>query len=342
MIFWGRHLVAGLAMVVGGLAGAGYAADDLVLDSVENKIVGGEGQAVLVVGGGRQVLPSEYDLDGLFDQQAFGRLAGRNQQVFIVNGRRAARNPNLAEQALASVRGRCAERIETLEKVCGLDARQVRTLMLALESDLKRIGSQIEAERERYVDRTMPATPQGLDRRVLEEMQERAVKIPGILDSLPGPDSLLGSVVHNVLSPDQASAFATWVEGRRACRWKAMVTTVLVTLDESGLGLSSAQYAALEKCLLADVPKLDVLRDGSIGNFDGRMATLQRLLVISRLGPRQSEWEETLDPRQQAMLMENIARTKDRASLELNLIDQGMLERDGTPTRDKTHDKETK
>ena len=151
----------------------GAAGDDVVVESstapstagaagqhglVGNVILREGGRAVVFGAANRQ---PQYDLGGLFDQHVFGRLAGRNQ-VFIINGQGVTRGTSALEQALAAVRERCQQRIEMLEMVCNLDASQMRTLAMALESDLKRVASQIEAERDQYVGRTMPATPQGL------------------------------------------------------------------------------------------------------------------------------------------------------------------------------------
>ncbi len=331
----------------------GYANDDVIIDTVETgsaaptqggfqlagNVVIQEGQVLQLRPGGRQ---PEYDLGGLFDQQAFGR-GSRQNGVVIINGNAVAHpavQPATAhEQALAAVRQRCEQRIETIERICGLDARQVRTLEVALESDLKRIGSQIEAAREPYAGRTIPATPQGLDRGILEEVRVGAIKCRQLLDTLPGQESLLGTVVHDLLSPEQLAAFEAWIESRRACRWKAMVKTVLVQLDEASLGLSAAQAATLEEILLADVPKLDVLRDGRIGNLDARMSHFQTILVAGRLSLRKPAWQNVLDPRQQMMLEAHFGSAGNPASVERMLMDQGILEPHG---EDESRVKETK
>jgi hypothetical protein len=137
-----------------------------------------------------------------------------------------------------------------------------------------------------------------------------------------------------MLSSEQASAFSTWIERRRACRWKAMVKTVLVQLDESGLGLVSSQATALETSLLADVPPLDVLRDGGVSNLDGRLPHFQTILVTSRLAGHQEQWEGLLDPRQRAMLTQRIESYGDPVQVEAMLVEQGVLERSDAPARD--------
>lgn len=329
----GTICAAGDDVVVNDAARSSATAPEVHQVFAGNVIVRG-GQGGVVLGGvGRQ---PQYDLGGLFDQHAFGRLAGHNQ-VFIVNGRQAVRNPSAMERALAAVRERCELRIDAFERICGLDRRQVRLLGMALESDLKRVGSQIEAAREEYAGRALPATPQGLDRDVLGEVRDRALECRALLDALPGPDSLLGGVLSDMLVPEQARRLTAWLEGRRACRWKAMVKAVLVQLDESGLGLSHDQASALEKGLLETTPPLDVLRDGTIENRDSRKAHFQIVLVTSRLGRHKDQWEPLLDPRQRAMLTERIDSYGDPSQVEAMLVYQGVLERTGAPS----HDKET-
>lgn len=327
------------------VAASGEAGDDLVVDGATARpptvlqggrvILGGPGEVIV---GPRGVVARqpEYDLGGLFDQHAFGRSAGHNQ-VFVVHGRGTVGTTEALDRALAVVRQRCMQRIETLEKVCVLDARQMWMLERALESDLKRVGSLIEAERVRYAGRTMPATPRGLDRDVLVEVRDHALRCRALLDAIPGPSSLLGGVVRDMLSPEQAAAFSAWIESRRACRWKAMVKTVLVQCDESGLGLVSSQATALETSLLADVPPLDVLRDGDVGNLDGRLPHFQTVLVTSRLARHKAQWEGLLDPRQRAMLAQRIDSYGDPAQVEAMLVEQGILEQRALPA----HDQET-
>jgi hypothetical protein len=335
-----RHVGAWLIALSCAFAGrVGSAGDDVVVESsaapstpgaagqqvlVGNVIIRGDGRAVVFGAANRQ---PQYDLGGLFDQHVFGRLAAGNQ-VFIINGQSAPRGTSALEQALAAVRERCQQRVEMLETVCHLDASQVRTLAMALESDLKRVESQIAAERERYEGRTMPATPQGLDRAVLEEVRDTGLKCRRLLDALPGAGSLLGSVVHETLSPAQADRFAAWLEGRRACRWRAMVKTVLVQLDESGLGLSSKQAMAIEKSLRADVPPLAVLGDGPLEQQARQALHFQTILVKNRLRLRAIEWEHLLDPRQHAMLTIQIESTGDPATVERMLVEQGLLDPD--------------
>lgn len=276
---------------------------------------------------------SSYDLGRLFDQQTFGRLGGLNQ-VLIVNGRGATQSDASIDLAFKAIRQRCERRIETLEIICGLDAGQIRSLGIALESDLTRVRGQIELERERYVGRTVSTAPEGDARAVLEELRLCATRCRGLFDSVTGPDSLFGGILQDILVPAQAVALDGWVEARRACRWSAMVKMALVQLDEAGLGLSERQASALERCLIARAPRLDVLREEN-GVFDARAAHFQTVLVTSRLGQQREPWEHLLDPRQRAMLDARIASCGEPSRVEDMLVDQGILERSNDSSRDK-------
>lgn len=141
--------------------------------------------------------------------------------------------------------------------------------------------------------------------------------------------------MHDILSPEQAGAFSTWIERRRACRWTAMVKTVLAQMDEAGLGLVTTQALALEASLLDDMPPLDVLRDGSVGNLDGRMPQFQTILVTSRLGQHREHWDHLLDPRQQAILTKRIESCGDPVQIEAMLVEQGILEHVAAPAQAK-------
>jgi hypothetical protein len=147
-----------------------------------------------------------------------------------------------------------------------------------------------------------------------------------MLDSLTGPDTLFGGVMHDMLAPEQAARLTAWLDGRRACRWRAMVKAVLVQLDESGLGLSDAQASALEKRLVEVTPQLEVLKDATINNRDLQRAHFQTVLVTLRLGQLEDQWEPLLDPRQRAMLTERIASYGDPLQVEAMLVGQGILE----------------
>jgi hypothetical protein len=134
--------------------------------------------------------------------------------------------------------------------------------------------------------------------------------------------------VHDTLAPEQATTFDAWLAGRRACRWKAMVKSVLVQLDESGLGLSIAQAMAIEKSLLADLPPLAVLGDGPLEQQARQGLHFQTILVKNRLRLRTVEWEHLLDPRQHAMITMQIESTGDPATVERMLVEQGLLDTD--------------
>ena len=105
-----------------------------------------------------------------------------------------------------------------------------------------------------------------------------------------------------------------------------MVAAVLISLDESGLGLSGKQFTALEQSLLASVPPLDVWRSTTGTALDARIVRFQSPLVLSLLGRRRADWQPLLDPRQQAHLDRLIEQAGDPAAVETLLVAQGILE----------------
>ncbi len=340
---WGSGFLVALALV-GGIAGA---ADDQVLEGAQPER-GGTGAEVVVGGNAQVVINGQVLLNGgririmagggiapqqpfglgvarLFDQQAFPHAGAAVQRVVIVNG--VVTTPQTVvphERAIAGMRLRGAARIAILEQVCRLNAGQMQRLQMALESDVKRIGSVIESMRQQYVD--MPWPPR---QEIVTALRADAARCRQLIEGTPGSDSLLGTVIQDVLSPEQTRAFETWLEGRRACRWRAMVATVLVQLDESGLGLTSAQAAAIERSLMAEMPKLEVLRDIGTSTMDGRLAHFGRIIVLRQLGLVKPVWQKVCDPRQQALLEAHCAtNVGDPASVERMLMEQGILERD--------------
>ncbi len=350
---WGSGFLVALALV-GGIAGA---ADDQVLEGAQPErgvtgaevVVGGNaqvvinGQVLLNLNGGRfpnipnkggvGIAPQQafgLGVARLFDQQAFPHAGAAVQRVVIVNG--VVTTPQTVvphERAIAGMRLRGAARIAILEQVCRLNAGQMQRLQMALESDVKRIGSAIESMRQQYVDMPWPPRQEPLTQDIVTALRADAARCRQLIEGTPGSDSLLGTVIQDVLSPEQTRAFETWLEGRRACRWRAMVATVLVQLDESGLGLTSAQAAAIERSLMAEMPKLEVLRDIGTSTMDGRLAHFGRIIVLRQLGLVKPVWQKVCDPRQQALLEAHCANPLgDPASVEHMLVEQGILERD--------------
>ena len=203
---------------------------------------------------------------------------------------------------------------------------QVRRLRMALESDLKRLAGEIAGVRGKYTGGMVAATPQGLDRDLLATLRTDAQACRQRIETALGTGSLMAVVSRDVLGPEQEPVFDEWLAARRAGRWRAMVAAVLISLDESGLGLSGKQFTALEQSLLASVPPLDVWRSTTGTALDARIVRFQSPLVLSLLGRRRADWQPLLDPRQQAHLDRLIEQAGDPAAVETLLVAQGILE----------------
>ncbi|MEX0688059.1 MAG: hypothetical protein WD072_05275 [Pirellulales bacterium] len=307
------------------------AADDRVIEQREplsagNDIIGGNN--FLVIG---QPRPVEYDLGRMFDQQVFAQPRGNVQRgnwLVIANGRLVQQPlPKPADPAgdLATVRHRGERYITTIERICRLDPDQVRRLRMALESDLKRLASEIAGVRGKYTG-GMVAAALGLDRDLLATLRTDAQACRQRIETALATGSLMAVVSRDVLGPEQEAVFDEWLAARRAGRWRAMVAAVLISLDESGLGLSEKQFTALEQSLLASVPPLDVWRSTTGIALDSRIVRFQSPLVLSLLGRRRADWQPLLDPRQQAHLDRLIEQAGDSAAVETLLVAQGILE----------------
>jgi len=308
------------------------AADDRVIEQREPLAAGNDtigGKNVIVIGQPRSV---GYDLGRMFDQQVFAQPRGNVQRgnwLVIANGRLVQQpQPKPADPAgdLATVRHRGERYIMTIERICRLDPDQVHRLRMALESDLKRLAGEIAGVRGKYTGGMVAATPQGLDRDLLATLRTDAQACRQRIETALGSGSLMAVVSRDVLAPEQEAVFDEWLAARRAGRWRAMVAAVLISLDESGLGLSEKQFTALEQSLLASVPPLDVWRSTTGIALDSRIVRFQSPLVLSLLGRRRADWQPLLDPRQQAHLDRLIEQAGDPAAVETLLVAQGILE----------------
>jgi hypothetical protein len=335
--------LASLALAVTGGASAAWGGDDIVLEEGRQEqpeeTVRFQPMNVHVLGGpvGRVV---EYDLEAMFDQQLFGGGRG-TRQVKVVGGRMVVEVPGEsgAPDTLARLAGTRAvgeQRIATLTRVCGIMPRQQAILRMAVESDLRRVAGEIDAARRNYAGQRMPATAQGLDRERLQRLRDEAVACRRQIDRLWQTGSLFASVSLGMLSPEQRVALEDWLADRRAVRWEAMVRLVLGQFDETVLGLSDQQHAALLEPLLADLPPLVVFEGVPPGstlrtfsNFQ-KFSNFQTLLVSHRLGRLdRAALRPLFDPRQWAALETLLTQHGEAAAVARLLVEQGILEHAG-------------
>jgi hypothetical protein len=306
------------------------AADDRVMDpeavpSRERGVRFGIPNVALPGGG-------EVDLGVMFDQQVFGR--SRGQQLIVRNGLVIARSPasppdHALAGTLAELRGRGQARIARLEQVCRLDVGQRRHLELALESDLRRVAGEIDKVRQTYAGQRLAGLRQPVDQQRLQALQQDAARCRAMIDGTSWEDSLLAAVGSGSLDSGQRERLASWVAGRRAARWEAMVRLVVGQLDETCLGLSQRQHASIVELLLADVPPLAVIDDGR----RSRGGTgFQNALVLARLGRAgEPHLRPLLDPRQWGELDRRIDLVGPPAKVERMLSEQGILDVVGDP-----------
>lgn len=328
-----RQILALALTVIGGIPGA-RGGDDMVLEGdrpeppeetvrfapVNVHVLGGPGGRV-----------AEYDLEAMFDQQLFGSSRGL-RQVRVVAGRMvidAAEEPAPPDTLarLAATRSVGEERIATLTRVCELTPEQQAILRMALASDLRRVAGEIDAVRRKYAGQRMPATPQALDRERLQTLRDEAIACRRQIDGLGRTGSLFASVSLGMLSREQRAAFEDWLADRRAVRWEAMVRLVLGQFDETVLGLSDKQHAALLEPLLADVPPLVTFEGLPAGMAGTKFSSFQVLLVSHRLGRLdRAALRPLFDPRQWAALETLLTQHGDAADVARLLVEQGILE----------------
>lgn len=322
----GGRLGFAALLVVTGLGTAATAKDDEIAPEVA--VSEGPGQEIQVVGNVRP-RTIEYDLGRMFDAGVFGPTAGQ-AVVMLRSGVQPVAQGERPDDTLARlepVRREGAARIAAMAKVCGLGPDQRRTLTLALESDLRRIAGTIDRSRAAYSGVRLSATQRDPEtRNTLARVQTEASACRQQLTRAFGPGSLLATVADDLLEPAQAEALAAWGESRRACRWGAMVAAVLVSLDETTLGLSSRQYAALEDLLLADVPALAVFPPPATRSNDAQFQLVLVLSRLGRLGP--DSVRPLLDDRQWRELSQRIAQAGDAAAVEVMLVERGVLEKE--------------
>jgi len=287
-----RHSVA--AVLLAGLAVSAGRADDVVVDA--GNAAAGRGQG-MVFGGA--------DLVQMFDSQSFGH--GFQMAVVMGNqgqaaGRPPADNDAQVAQRLGPVRQRLEARIKTVDRIVGLEEKQRKKLEIAAQADLRRLTDTVAEVRAKYAGRTLKVDPRNGGfgdeaQKVIQEVQQDATRCREVIGQAAGAGSLLAKVITGTLDEEQAKKYKAVMDGRRDCRWRAAVATVLGQLDET-LGLSQKQHDGLTAALLATPPSADEL----VGEGSGSSAP-PIVLVATRLAAAvdgKSELAAVLDPRQRA------------------------------------------
>lgn len=222
------------------LAAAGLArADD---DRVETSpALGVEDTDVNVID-----LGANFDAN-LFDQQGGG---------FVLRGGGGTNPADGESPTLARARRQAELRLGRLERICGLQPRQQRTLELAMESDMRRVAEQIDAVRRTYSGARVNMNDQ-TGQRTWHQFQQDVQRCRQRMQGIFGTGSLYAKVLVTTLDPGQLERIAEESRSQRSFRWKSMVAVVLLKLDAS-LGLTHQQHEALRKVLLAREPALQM------------------------------------------------------------------------------------
>jgi hypothetical protein len=292
-------VILGLALCAG-FAGRA-AGDDTVVDELPGANGGPPGVAPWMGG-----MPA-IDLGQQFDSQVFADAMGN----VVVQGGFAAsdQGPAAADEAavvgrLEPARRRLAARIDRVDRIVGLSEQQRKKLVVAMESDLRRLADTITEARGRYVGRTVKMDPRngGFDEasmKAMQQMQEDAVRCRQSLEAAAGPESLVAKVLLGTLDETQAKTYTAVMQARAACRWRAVVASGLAQIDDQA-GFTQKQHDAVTELLLAEPPAAE---DDSQGSEQAGMPTGMR--VAQRLVALDGErLAAILDPRQRQAVAE--------------------------------------
>jgi hypothetical protein len=179
---------------------------------------------------------------------------------------------------LAGLHGIGELRLARIDAVCSLSPSQRRRLQLAVESDVQRLVSEIEAVQAKYagrsveIDRLNPAS-----QRPMQECQQDVQRLAEQRRALLGGDSLLAKALPNTLDMDQLARLAADTAARRGRRWQAIVASLLDGLD-AWLGLDQRQYDEIERLLLEKQPPLRV--DVAISCNRARQQQAEQILAM--------------------------------------------------------------
>ena len=212
-------------------------------------------------------LGANFDAN-LFEQQGNGWvLRGDNglqiHGQVLINGRRLVR-PRLAgdeepppeSPTFTRARALSEKRLARIDDACDLTDAQRRTLRLAIESDIRRFAAEIDAVRAEYAGVRVNLNDQEGQKtwhRFQQDVQRCRQRLRGLFDS----GSLFAKVLSTTLDAPQVARIESESRARRTFRWRAMVVSALMKMDDM-LGLDQEQHVLLEEALLAREPALRV------------------------------------------------------------------------------------
>jgi hypothetical protein len=291
----GRRVAA--AAVVALVAGrADVRADDVVVEEQPRPAAGWRMQRGA----------AEQDLGQLFDSRAF---AGA---VFTKVGSDAADAKPAADEIaapLVPVRRRMEAKIATVDRIVGLSETQRKKLRIAVQSDLRQLNDTLLETRAKYAGRTLKRNPDGgfddAGQKAMQQAVEDGARCGRLVQAACGSESLLAKVIVGTLDDEQAKKYTAVMQGRAACRWRAVVAAGLAQLDGQA-GFTQKQHDALASVLFADVPPFEeeptVTRQPAGMQVAQRIAAVERGKLAAILDPRQVRMVEVLAERGQVMV----------------------------------------
>jgi hypothetical protein len=224
-------------------------------------------------------------LGAQFDQNVFQQAGGG----FSVNTGRRRPSPTggdgdqVPEAATLTVARKLGnDRLAQIDSVCNLTDAQRRKLRLAMESDVRRLSEDIEAERRKYQGVEVNFSDQAGQRKwqqFQQDVQRCRERLQGLFDA----DSLVMKVLPMTLDSEQYARFTAENTARRSGRWRGLVAVAMLKFDDL-LGLDQRQYDEIEKMLLEREPALRIDGPATPQDFHGQQLLVS--LVLSEIDPQ--------------------------------------------------------
>lgn len=263
-------------------AGSGRGDDDRLIDA---GVPGGQ-QLQLERQANMIDLASNFDASLLHNggRIVFGGNVIRGKKVGVVSPTGGDDDQNPDSPVLQQARLAADRRLARIDEVCQLTDEQRRKLRLAMESDIRGVVGQVEADRRKYDGKKVQLNDlegQRAWQQFQQDLQRCRTRMLGLFEA----DSLFAKSLSSVLDEKQYARLTVENRARRSFAWRSMVVSVLLRLDD-GLGLTQAQHNSIEQALLSHEPPLRIDQTGGLAN--GTNQHLRQMLVymvLSEIDP---------------------------------------------------------
>lgn len=321
------RLVACVAVLLLGVPT--WAEDDRVVEEQPAAQPQGEQQHLIDLG-------SNFDAN-LFEQGGNGwvlrgnaNVAMQQAQLFL-NGRRivvpgAAAAEEQPTESPTFVRARQLgdKRLERIAASCDLTDAQRRKLRLAMESDIRRFAATVDATRAKYAGVRVNLNDQEGQKK-WQQFQHDVQECRQLLRRLFDSGSLFAATAPSTLDPGQVKAIEAEIAARRSFRWRTMVVSTLLKMDDM-LGLTRAQHDLLAEALLSHEPALR-LDELSPEQDNAHLQLNLVYMVLSGVDPRPLRKATTERQWRTLGLLMNQGK-----SMRSWIEQQGILESTGAPS----------